>query len=189
MNSIGRVILILISGTLALCLCLTAAGYLAVRSAGWIMARSFETDSATVAEVGGNIADYELPSGFSDAYAADLAGFSMVSFTNADRHSHIYLFQAPASLAMEQVDMEKQLRQGAGHEDWANVTEVERRTCEIRGEQTTMVVSEGFNHENVPYRTASALFAGKDGTALVNISMPSASWDQTMVDEFIASLR
>jgi hypothetical protein len=189
MNNTRRIVLILVSGLVMVCLCLVAAGFVAVRSAGWVLARTLERDAATVAEVGNDIATYELPAGFGDAFAADLAGFSLVGYTGADRHSHIYLFQAPATVNLDQVDMEQQLRRGAGADNWVEVTEVDRYPCEIRGQQTTLVVSEGANHEQEPYRTASALFAGKGGTALVNISMPSASWDQAVVDEFIESLR
>jgi hypothetical protein len=39
------------------------------------------------------------------------------------------------------------------------------------------------------YRSASAVFVGNGGTALVNISSPAANWDQTMVDSFIESLQ
>jgi hypothetical protein len=185
----GRVILVLAGGSLALCLCLVAAGYVALRSAGWVLGRTVAADSATIAEVGGSIAAYELPAGFDEGYAADIAGFSLVSFNGADGHSHIYLFQAPGALSMDQAEMEQQLQQGTDAREWARVTEVERRSCEIRGQQTTLVVSEGTSHNNRRYRTASALFEGKGGTALVNISMPSASWDETVVDEFIESLR
>lgn len=49
-------------------------------------------------------------------------------------------------------------------------------------------MSEGASHDQ-SYRVASAVFEGKGGTALVHISMPTASWDQAAVDAFIASLR
>lgn len=189
MNTTGRVILVLVAGMIGICLCLAAASFIAVRSTGWILGRALEGDPVAVAEAGSRIAEYDVPAGFDEGYAADFAGFSLVGYTGADEQSHIYLFQVPAGLSLDQMDMEQQMRRGSGTNEWIDVTEVSRQSCEIRGEQTTMIVGEGVNGDNVPYRTASALFDGKGGTALVNISMPSASWDQAVVDEFIASLR
>ena len=83
------------------------------------------------------------------------------------------------------MEMEEQLRRGTGERI---ITEIRPRAVWI-GQQTTLIIGEGVNGDNVPYRTASALFEGKGGQALVNISMPSASWDQAVVDEFIESLR
>jgi len=185
----GRVILVLAAGMLGVCLCFAAVGFIAVRSTGWILGRALEGDPVAVAEAGSRIADYEVPAGFDEGYAADLAGFSLVGYTGADEQSHIYLFQMPAGLSLDQMEMEEQLRRGTGENEWIDLTEVSREPCEIRGQQTTLIIGEGVNGDNVPYRTASALFEGKGGQALVNISMPSASWDQAVVDEFIESLR
>jgi hypothetical protein len=53
----------------------------------------------------------------------------------------------------------------------------------------TVVVSEGTNHDNQVYREMNALFQGKNGQAVVNISAPVDRWDQAMVDDFLASIR
>lgn len=71
---------------------------------------------------------------------------------------------------------------------WMEVRVVERQPCQVRGQETTLVVSEGVSHDGQRYRSASALFEGNDGLALVNISGPANTWDQAMVDTFIESL-
>ncbi len=189
MNRTGRVILALVAGMLGLCLCLVAAGYITLRATGRVLGQALEGDPVAVAEAGSRIAEYDVPAGFDEGYSADLAGFSLVGYTGADERSHIYLFQAPADVIMAPADIELQFRTNVQQHAGPWLMEVERCTCEIRGQQTTLVVSEGATHDDERYRTASALFDGKGGQALVNISMPSATWDQEMVDAFLASLR
>jgi predicted GH43/DUF377 family glycosyl hydrolase len=74
-------------------------------------------------------------------------------------------------------------------DQWSEVTVIETKPCQIRGEETTLVISEGVSHDGHRYRSASAVFDGNGGTALVNVSGPAANWDQTMVDSFIESLQ
>ncbi len=50
------------------------------------------------------------------------------------------------------------------------------------------MILEGVNHENRPYRQAVGTFQGKSGQAMVVVSGPSATWDQEVVDKFIASI-
>jgi hypothetical protein len=59
----------------------------------------------------------------------------------------------------------------------------------IMGQPVTLVVSEGRNHDGQLYRQVDGMFEGKGGQALVVISGPVQTWDQTVVDEFIASIR
>ena len=76
-----------------------------------------------------------------------------------------------------------------GTDRWSEVTVIEMRPCQIREEDATLVISEGISHDGHLYRSASAVFAGNSGTALLNISGLAEIWDQTMVDSFIESLQ
>lgn len=175
-------------GLVALCLCLGAAGFIALRSAGWFLSRTVVSDTQTVSTTGAAIADYTLPDGFDDGYAANVGGFSLVSYTAVDGQSHIYLLQAPPALKLDQAQMEQQGNLSTGSNGWAEVQVIEQQPCQIRGQETTLVISEGINHDGQQYRSASAVFDGNDGLALVNISGPATGWDQEMVDTFIESL-
>ncbi len=65
---------------------------------------------------------------------------------------------------------------------------VENRPVVIRGQSATLVILEGLNSENQPYRSATALFEGRSGPALVSISSMVSVWNPEMVDAFLASL-
>lgn len=65
---------------------------------------------------------------------------------------------------------------------------MDSQPCQIRGQETTLVVSEGVSHHNRRYRSASALFEGKTGPVLLNLSTSAESWDEEMVQSFIESV-
>jgi len=180
--------LVVIGVVVALCLLLSVGGYVGLRTVAQVVTRAVDSDPATVADVSHTIADYTLPDGFADGYVAQVVDYSLVSYTANDDHTHIYLMQAPPSLKLDRAALEQQANQAVGSNGWEKVTVIERQPCQIRGEETTLVISEGVSHDGSRYRSASAVFAGNEGLALVNISGPSANWDQAMVDTFIASL-
>ena len=172
-----------------MCLCVVIGGLAAMGGTSWLIFSNVEADQVNVAESSEAIADYSLPAGFGDGHAVSIAGFSLVSYTGDDGHSHIYLMQAPSGLTVDEELLERRMREATGSNEWAEITVVERQPCTIRGKETTLVISEGMNHDGERYRSASGVFEGNGGLALVNISTPSESWDQEMVDTFIESLR
>jgi hypothetical protein len=189
MNKTAKIIVIMLGGLVALCLCLGAAGWLAFRSTGRVLSQAIDDDPEKVTTVSDNIANYTLPSDFGEGQAVRLANFSMVSFTAVDGRTHIYLMQAPAALPIDRDELERQMSLASGTDQWSEMTVIETKPCQIRGEDATLVISEGISHDGSMYRSASAVFVGNGGTALVNISGPAANWDQAMVDSFIESLQ
>lgn len=180
--------LMAVGALIILFLCIGAASFVGIRVTEWTMSETFENDAATVANVGDSIADYTLPAEFGDGYAVRWEDFSMVAYT-ADGNSHIYLVQVPESLLPEHAELEQQMRQVSGQGDFRESRVIGRQPCPIRGEPTTLIISEGINHTGQLYRSASALFEGNEGTALINISGPADTWDQEMVETFIESVK
>lgn len=188
MNKIVKILLVITGGILILCLGLGAVSTLALRGASWALTQAVDSNPASVAAAGNNIVGYTLPTGFGEGYAVEIADFSLVTHTAADGRTHIYLLQAPASQQIDRQQLEKQMSLTTGTEGWVEVRVIESQPCQIRGEETTLVISEGISHDGRPYRSASAVFEGNQGVALVNISGPTANWDQAMVETFIESL-
>jgi len=80
-----------------------------------------------------------------------------------------------------------QLVPGAGNPD-TRMTVSENRTATLRGQEATLIVSEGVNSENISYRQASIAFEGKSGPALILFSESVEAWHQPAFDEFLASI-
>lgn len=189
MDKTVKIVLMMIGGLVVLCLCIGAAGWAAFRSAGQVLSQTIDDDPIKVAAVSDDIASYTLPAEFGAGQAVQLANFSMVSHTAVNGRTHITLLQAPASLPLDRDELERQMSLASGADQWSEVTVIETKPCQIRGEAAQLVISEGISHDGSRYRSASAVFAGNGGPALVNISGPAANWDQAMVESFIESLQ
>ncbi len=183
-----RIILGLVVGTLIILVSTLAAGIIILRLADWGLSHLVENESITVTEVGRSIADYEIPASYDEEYAIEVANFSLVAYQNTNQAGHIYLIQFPDAIEVDPGALAQQLHQVADDNSWTELVAVYHIPCSIRGQAATLVISEGFSHDGFRYRSASAVFAGNGGQALVNISGPADSWDQAMVDTFVQSL-
>lgn len=192
MSTAFKIILGLVAGIVVLCLVAAVAGVALFGLGGRVLANSLETNPEKVTSVGSSIADYTLPDEFSSAFAAQLAGFSTVGYTSSDGHSHIYLMQIPQSFMLDEDTIQRQLQQAVPTDQYSRpdrMAVVDRQVASIRGQDVPVVISEGTNHDGQAYRELNALFQGKNGQALVNISAPTDRWDQALVDDFLASIR
>lgn len=188
MNNSGKILLIGLSSLVVVALCLGSAGWLAFRGVGRMLSRSIERDPVKVAAISEAIADYTLPDGFAEASAVEVANFALVTYTAVDGRTHISLMQAPAALPIDRAELERQMSVASGRDEWTDVRVIETKPCQIRGQEATLVISEGVSHDGQRYRSASAVFDGNGGTALMNVSGPAKSWDQAMVDSLFDSL-
>jgi hypothetical protein len=192
MKTMVKIILGLVAGSIVLCLVAAVAGFSLFGLGGRVLARSMETNPEKIASVGSSIADYTLPEGFKSAFATELMDFTVAGYNGSDGHSHIFLMQLPQSLTLDETTIQRQMQQAVPADQYSRperMVVVDHLVANIRGEMVPVVVSEGTNHDGQAYRELNALFQGKNGQALINISAPTDSWDQTMVDEFLASIR
>ena len=143
------------------------------------------------AERAAEIAQFELPAGFSPEAGVSLAGTTMVTYSHSDGRSHIFLIQAPGSSGMTAAQVEQSLRdslassQGAGAVEMQDTEEV---PLTIRGEQVTGLMGTGqSSSDNTSYSALTVPFTGDGGPALLMIQRPTDSWDQAEVDTFLAS--
>lgn len=191
MNNSGKIFIGCTAVLIVSCLIFAVAGVVLFRSSGWVLGQVLKSDTESVADISESIADYDLPSDFNDGYAARAAGFSYVSYTGDDNHSHIYLFQLPSYIVIDQEDLIRQAQQANGKDDYVHVSTrvVDEIPGMIAGQEVTLVVSEGENYEGENFREVSGMFEGKNGQALVVFERPVNSWDQAEVDEFLASIK
>ena len=191
MNRTIKIILGLAAGITVLCLIVSVAGLFLFRSAGKALTGTLQTDAATTAEIASQIADYELPARYESAATVHLAGYNLVGYTGADEHSHIYLAQADSSTGLTMEEIQRHIRQTSDEEEdqMVDVKIVDTVQATIRGQEVNLVISEGLNHDGDVFRQVSGLFEGRGGPAVVIVSGPTATWNQALVDEFIASIR
>ena len=139
------------------------------------------------------IAEFDVPQGFTPGFSADLAGVVMVTFDHVDGRSHIFVTQAPESANITREELEASLRQSLASSSAAEAVEtaeVEEIPLTIRGETVTGTIGVGTSStDNAPYCVLTVPFTGNNGPAILLYQRPESSWDQAEVDAFIASFR
>ena len=147
------------------------------------------TTQQAASDAGAKIADFDLPGGYTAEFSTSILGYTVAAYKGQNDPSHLYLIQSEnESDGDELAKMLTQLVPGSSNSD-IRMTVTENRPVTLRDQETTLIVSEGVNSENVSYRQVTAAFDGKGGPALLMFSETVDAWDQAAVDEFLASIR
>ncbi len=146
----------------------------------------------SAAEKATQIAEFDVPAGYTADFGMDLGGTVMVGYSKPDTNGHFFLIQAPESSGMDREQLEKSLRDAlassAGNEA-VEATEVEEVPMTIRGEEVTATVGSATGSGMGAMRVLTVPFTGNGGPALLMYQVSEGDWDQTEVDAFIASFR
>jgi hypothetical protein len=190
MNSTGKLILGMVGGVFLVCAFLGLAGNVVIHATGRTFTKALQSNPDQAAAISESIADYDLPPDFGEAYAKQALGFSLVSYTGQDRHSHVIFFQLPDGLQIDLSQINSQIELvDSGQQKIKQYSQVVGEIpAVIRGQETTLLLTEGVNSAGQTYRQASSIFNGKGGQALVVFERPVSSWDQGELEGFIASI-
>ena len=170
-----------------LCLTISAIALVSMTACG--TTGNINMDVEKVAETASQIADFDLPEGYSADFTASLMGYSIAAYNPGDGHSHMYLIQSENEADSEKLtEMLEQLAPGTT-DSQSEMTILETRMVNLRGEEAQLLVTEAVNHENITYRQATAAFQGKGGPALLVLSEPVSRWNPETLETLLASVR
>jgi hypothetical protein len=148
-----------------------------------------ETNAETVVSTAAEIADFDLPAGYYTDFSTSLMGYTIASFRPDDEHSHLYFIQFEKEVDGENLaQMLDKLLPGTS-DPQTRMTVIETRPIILRGQEVTLVTSEGISSDGETYRQMTVAFQGKGGPALLVLSEPASRWDQETVDTFLASIQ
>jgi hypothetical protein len=146
-------------------------------------------DSQHVIKLASKIADFDPPQGYTAEFSAELAGYTLAAYKGTTGPSHLYVIQSENEADGEELtSMLTQMAPGSSDPN-TRLTVIENRPVIIRGQESTLVISDGTNHEGEPYRQATVAFQGKGGPAMLVLSETAELWDQDAVDAFLQSIR
>lgn len=198
MDKTTKTVLIVIGSLLVLCAC-TSAVLLGtgIWSFGKLVqfAESNTTeDPQKVTKVASEIARFNVPDGFNPVYSMRIADFTMAQYMTRDEKSVILLTQFPQGTSINMDEMMRQIQEGSRRQNspWYNMDTalVEQKPVIIRGEETTLSISEGTDDKGVTYRMASTTFQGNGGgRTVLMVVAPADQWNDGMVKDFIASIQ
>lgn len=198
MNKTTKTILIVIGSLLVLCACTTAV---LLGTGAWSFGKlvQFAENSTTenpqqVAQIASEIATYDVPESFNKQYGMKIGNWSLVQYMTGDEKTILFVTQFPAGTSINMDEMMRQIQSNSRNPNspWYNIDTalVEQKPVIIRGQETTLNISEGTTKEGVLYRMANAEFQGKgEGPAQFMIVGPADQWDEQMVEDFIASIQ
>ncbi len=173
-----------------LCLCAGVVAFFVFREVGTRVTQSFKTDPTSIAQVSGKIAQFDVPQGYQPGIAMSLLNYDTVilSPSNGQTGTMIMLMQVTGGVSLDAEQMRRQLEQQSG-QSGNNMKIVDSYQTTIRGEKTTVTVEESDGSQGYILRQLFAIFTGNNGPAIIMIQGRKDTWDQTLVDKFIASIR
>jgi hypothetical protein len=194
MSKTTKTILIIL-GIIILCCCVVGAG-------GFIFLRNFAanlnidnylvTDPLQIEQAASEIARYDLPAGYEEAYSMDLFGFMQgVFITNENKGMLISMIQLNSSIASSMEGYEEQFQQSFLEQyqmENVDLQLVDQRTVTIRGEDTTVQVFEGSGTDGMDYIQWLTTFEGNNGTVIVVIFGNASHWNDAEVESFLNSI-
>lgn len=185
-----KILLAVIGGLAVVCICIVVVAYIALQRLGSSIESSVVTDPQEASEVASAIAEFDIPAGY-DIGAMHMFGIEWAILDN-DQGGTIMLMQYPDNMNISQDQLEQQMQQvwqQTTNRNGLNMKVIDQQPVTIRGEQTTLTVSEGSDSQGNGFRQAIAVFPGREGQAILMMVIPSQDWDQEMIDQFIQSIR
>ncbi|MEW5940683.1 MAG: hypothetical protein AB1750_13525 [Chloroflexota bacterium] len=178
--------LIIVGAVALFCLCVCAVAVFAFRSIG----KSVVTDPAQVEALAGKIAKYQVPPGYSEVGGMDLGIYQFIMLgSSADPNDTIML--ANINVATDPQQMQEQMQRtfeqqtGTPGMTWKTV---ENRKMTIRGQEVNVEIREGQVEGGPALRQLITAFEGENGTVIVMAQGDAATWDQELLDDFLASI-
>lgn len=187
-----KTVLIIAAIVVVLCLCIAVGSVILVRQLGAFASNTVSENPDTAIESLNNIVDFNAPEGLGQSFHMNLLGVTMVGFNLGSNDLSAMVIQFPASMQISQEQMAQQMQDamsrqtGVGNLNLKTLGTLDRT---IRGQAVTMILSEGSSSSGSAFRQLTGFFTGKNGQAMVSITGPTDSWDQTAVDRFLAALR
>ncbi len=161
-------------------------------------------DPVEAAKRGQAIANYTLSQGLAERMAMGMLGFEMVFISDqplseGDQKSAdqtvIILAQLPSNVAADdkaRTQLREALSERTGNQTGKMETQVvDTRQITINGQPTELIIEEGKTDEGETYRLMIAGFIAKDekSPGMLLIAGPTASWNESAVNEFLDSMQ
>jgi hypothetical protein len=190
-----KIVLVVLGGLLAVCCMITVGFFLIVPAFVSRVTTDSVVEGGAAADVGQEIVNYELPSGYKEEGGVQLLGMKMVFITpEGGGDQFMALMQFPAGIPLNDEDMRKQMQdaigQQAGRRGNVAFSVVSTEQAVINGQPAVLTTLEGTDENGGTVRQVFGVFEAKNGSgAMLMVMGDAASWDETAVNQFLASIR
>ncbi|MBK9924488.1 MAG: hypothetical protein IPP66_04275 [Anaerolineales bacterium] len=186
-------VFILLGALVGICLIASVALFIFGRPvADALRARLWKTDPKLAAQVAHQMIDYDLPPAYQELKFLDMGSSAdTVMIANLEQPADFILItQVPDGiLATEyQTGVEEKWSREISEHHYDTHT-VSTQAVTVRGLPTTLRIMEGTDENGRPIRQGVCMFTGKSGDVLLVLVAGQDTWDQTMVEQFLQSIR
>lgn len=188
MSRNSKIALIVVGSLVVVCLGVCAIGYLLLpRFAESIVS----TTPGGAGGVGDEIADYTVPTGYTEQMGMNLLIYQMVVLAPESRadDSMLFMLMGTRTPGVSRAQMEQQMRQSFQQQfnrSGGGMRVVGEEHFTIRGEDTVFTIAESENSPRM--RQAIGTFQGKNGLVVVMIMGDATGWDDALMREFLGSI-
>ena len=187
--------ILIVLGVIVVCCCIVSVGGFVAITSGLanIFGGDFlNSDPAQIAQVTAELPDYELPAGYQEEYVMDVLGlFQGVFISNQSKGAMIMMMQINDSFMGGVEEYQDQFQESFIQQyqvDTISLRQVDERTVEIRGQQTTLQIFEGSDDEGYDYIQWVTSFESENGTVMLVILGSAAAWNDAEMEDFLSSI-
>lgn len=197
MSRNAKIVLGIVGGLFAFCCCITVGAALLIPVAVQRVAESGVAEGiADGVDASETIVDYELPDGYSEQGNFSVFGLVKMVIIAPDNNQEMFimLMQLPAGLPLDEETMRQQMEQTLIQQGWQqgsiDFEVVSTEQGEVNGESAVFTTLEGTDTNGAAVRQLTGIFTANDGgSAMVMIAGSVDGWDETAVNQFLASIR
>lgn len=156
-----------------------------------IRATQWKNDPVKAAELGHSLLDYTLPAGYQETSYFQISEASNVLITPVNGDG-MNIQLGLEGIAMSDKELATEMEPAWAKEVGQKTYTTERIRAEpstLLGQEVTLSYREGTDEAGTPVRQLVTVFYGKSGWVVIVIVSPVEKWNQTVVNEFLASLR
>lgn len=149
---------------------------------------TFTLDPTRVTNMGRQITDYELPTGYSPRSAISFLGTTSVKIDDDETGEQAIFFGEGFGRIRHTPDLYLRKDITDGFYKGTEWQVVGLKPVSVHGENTTVTIYDGVGQDGTKYLAWVCPFTGKNGPAILVIVMPEDSWDETVAQTFVDSI-
>ena len=182
-----KIALIVIGSLTVFCIAVCAVGAIVLPR---VAQQAFSTNSNDAKQVGASIADYTLPTGYTEKMGMNFLfeKLVMIGPSNTNNGMYFMLMQISTPNANRD-DMQKQMQQAFSQQfsqRGGQLNSVGQETVMIRGQQVPLSI---YETSDTHLQQAVGTFDGKNGLVMVMVMGSANEWDEDLMKSFLGSIQ
>lgn len=189
---VWKQVILLLAGVVMLCGLISLAYFMLMgpfRTA--VRAQLWEKDPVQATETARALIDFDLPPGYQPEKVLKLGVDAVIIVSQVHSFDLIYISQAPDGILAD--DEWRTVYEERGAHEIADqlydTQTISTQTAIVRGQPTTLRLLEGIDKNGRAVKQLACMFAGKSVDILLVMVASQATWDQSMVDNFLNTIR